>query len=109
MSAIVVVDLDDLRAMIRAEVRAARDGAPPCTDGPAFLARRAFAERVDMAARTVDKLLARGLPHVGTGRLLRVDVRAADAWLRDNLATVGEDEPDSVTKLARKNARKGAR
>jgi phage terminase Nu1 subunit (DNA packaging protein) len=57
--------------------------------------------------RTVDKLIARGLPVVGRGRLLRVDVAAADEWLRLHLGDEPEDEGDDVERLARANA--GAR
>jgi hypothetical protein len=85
--------------------------APAPTDGPTFATRGAYAERVSVSRRTLDALIARGLPIIGRGRLLRVDVPAADAWLRDHLGDDANPNPglgvDPVEALARKNAERG--
>lgn len=75
----------------------------------AFLTRTNFAKRVDLSPRTIDTLIGRGLPCIGKGRLLRVDVTAADAWLRAHLAEDPPADDDPVAALARRNATRGGR
>ena len=53
-----------------------RDPAP-VTD------KRGYAERWGFSLRTVDNLLAKGLPHLKIGaRRVRIEIAAADQWMR---------------------------
>lgn len=79
-----------------------------------FMTRKRFARRACLSVRTVDALIDRGLPVIGKARLLRVDVVAADAWLRAHLGEqveapepVADEDPDAA--LARKNASRGSK
>jgi hypothetical protein len=82
--------LDHLRAEARREGAAAARAvleeavpAPPPEPRPVirFAKIAAYADRVGLSARKIHELIQGGLPTVGTGRLRRVDVEAADAWL----------------------------
>ena len=63
------------------------------TTGPTALAqqpvrdyenKKQFADRLGVSLRTVDNLLARGLPHVKiTRKLIRIPRLAADEWLAE--------------------------
>jgi hypothetical protein len=47
-----------------------------------FMSVGAYAERIGVSLRSAWNLVREGLPTVGKGRLRRVDVAAADAWMR---------------------------
>ncbi len=74
-----------------------------------FMTRVAYAERVSVSARTLDTLIGRGLPCIGRGRLLRVDVAAADRWLREHLAEDAPEAEDEVSRAAQASVDKALR
>jgi excisionase family DNA binding protein len=48
--------------------------------------KKQFAERLGVSLRTVDNLLARGMPHVKlTRKLVRIPRMAADEWIAERL------------------------
>jgi excisionase family DNA binding protein len=48
--------------------------------------KKQFAERLSVSLRTVDNLLARGMPHVKlTRKLVRIPRVAADEWIAERL------------------------
>jgi hypothetical protein len=98
--AVIVTTPEELRALIRDEVRAALAPARAEPE-PIYLRVPAYAERVAMGERTVWTLVRKGLPCIGVGRSRRVDVRAADTWLK------GEQEhvDDAIERDARRAAR----
>jgi phage terminase Nu1 subunit (DNA packaging protein) len=53
---------------------------------PLFATRATFAALIDASTRHVDRLVARGLPVIGKGKALRIDVELAVQWLRDREA-----------------------
>lgn len=63
-----------------------------------------WGDRIGVSRRTAWTLVGKGAPTVGSGRLRRVDVRAADAWLAARAQT-----DDAIERRARKNASKTAR
>ena len=69
-------------ALVLAEVEARLAKVPAPTPERIYMRCEQFAERHAISKRTVSKLLREGLPHFGAGKLLRIDVAAADAWLR---------------------------
>lgn len=72
--------------------------------GPLLLRKAEYAERIGYSVRTLDKLIAAGLPTRGQRKLLRVVVAEADEWLLSQDAGDAED----VDLLAMRNARKQA-
>ncbi len=106
------LDLDSILDALAARVAAKLPVPAEHALEHAFMKRATFAKRIDVSERTVDGLIARGLPCIGKGRLLRVDVARADVWLRDHLGddapeTQADEDPDAA--LARKNASRGSR
>lgn len=56
---------------------------PPIRD---YENKKQFAERLGVSLRTVDNLLAKGLPHVKlTRKLIRIPRAAADEWMAERL------------------------
>ena len=103
-SALVIVTVDDLRVMIREEVRAA---LAPAAEPESLYARVAdYARRVRVSERTAWNWVRQGVPTIGQGRTRRVDVHAADHWLR---ARGGEQLDDAVERRARTDARQATR
>jgi excisionase family DNA binding protein len=48
--------------------------------------KKQFAERLGISLRTVDNLLAKGMPHVKlTRKLIRIPRAVADEWLSERL------------------------
>jgi excisionase family DNA binding protein len=48
--------------------------------------KKQFSERLSVSLRTVDNLLARGMPHVKlTRKLVRIPRMAADEWISQRL------------------------
>jgi hypothetical protein len=47
---------------------------------------REYATRVGFSVRTLHDLIGQGLPTIGEGKLRRVEVAAADAWIAARLA-----------------------
>ena len=48
--------------------------------------KKQFAERLGVSLRTVDNLLAKGMPHVKlTRKLIRIPRAAADEWMAERL------------------------
>jgi phage terminase Nu1 subunit (DNA packaging protein) len=82
---------------------------------PIFASRGTFAALIDCSTKHVDRLVARGMPVIGRGRSLRVDVERAIAWLRDVEAhepasnDVDADEAAGRAAAARAASRKGGR
>lgn len=73
------------------------------SDRSRLLMRKAeYADRVGYSVRTLDKLIAAGLPTHGHGKLLRIVVNDADEWLLARDAGSLED----VDLLAMRNATK---
>lgn len=64
-----------------------------------------YATRIAVSERAAWSMVARGMPTIGSGRMRRVDVRRADAWLRDRHEAID----DAVEKSARASARKAAK
>lgn len=78
-------------------------GAPATKPEVKFMKLAAYARHIDASLRYVKGLRPKGLPVVGSGRGLRVDVAAADDWLRRRGA-----QP-TIEELARANARRAPR
>ncbi len=100
---LVVVAADELRALIGEAVREALAPARAEPE-PIYLRVRAYAERVTMSERTVWTFVRKGLPCIGVGRSRRVDVKAADAWLKGERDQVD----DGIERDARRAARRAA-
>ena len=97
----------ELRAdpTLAAELRSILGVASPAPQPePIYLAVRAYARRLGVSERTAWSWAAAGMPCVGAGRTRRVDVRAADAWLRDRRDVAD----DAVERQARAAARRAA-
>jgi hypothetical protein len=89
-----------------AQVRGVLGGVGTATDGGPLLMRKGgYAERIGYSVRTLDKLIAAGLPTRGRGKLLRIVVADADEWLLAQAV----DDLDDVDLLAIRNARKRSR
>lgn len=99
---IVVVSPEELRALIREEVRAALAPAPE----PEALYMRVseFAEWMGVSERHVWSLVKQGLPTIGAGRARRVETRSAVEWMRGQ----HEQVDDAVERDARRAARRAA-
>lgn len=67
-----------------------------------FLDPDGFGARHKITADTVRRYVKAGMPHQRIGRLIRIDVAQADAWLRDGGAT------SDAARDARTHARHGA-
>ena len=50
---------------------------------PAYVRAPAYARARGYTPEAVRKWCSQGMPHLGAGKALRVDVVRADAWLRD--------------------------
>jgi hypothetical protein len=85
-------------------------GAPPgpAPAEPVFMRLKEYAARVGYSKRTIEAFVARDLPTVGHGRLLRVEVRSADEWIR-SLNGQRQKALDDITEDARQDARRSAR
>lgn len=57
---------------------------------PRLAKRATFAAVIDCSTRTVDRLVRRGLPSIGSGRARRIDVEAALTWLRTHPDALNE-------------------
>jgi hypothetical protein len=79
-------------------------GAPPVK----FMKIADYARRTGYSVRTVENFLVEGLPSVGERRLRRVDVEAADEWIRGRAARDQADH-DAFEEDARRDARRGGR
>jgi hypothetical protein len=79
-------------------------GRPPAhVSEPVFVRVAAYAARTGISERKVWDLVASGLPTIGSGRSRRVDVVAADAWLR---AQGASEVDDAIERRARLDARR---
>ena len=104
--------VDDLLAAVAEALRARPDvaaalreslGVPMSTSrGPEkkYMSVVEYARHVGLSKRTVENLLRRGLPLVGRGRLRRVPVAEADAWMRQGTSQ------DALERRARLDARR---
>lgn len=72
--------LDELFARIGGAAPVA--AAPPPSDEPTFMKVAAYAKKRGYARSTIQKYLDAGMPSVPGRGGRRVDVRAADAWIR---------------------------
>jgi hypothetical protein len=82
---VVTISLDELRAVVADAVREAmRAHEPEPQTEVLFATAKAYAARAGVSLRTVRKLVADGLPTVGSGRMRRIDVKRADAWMREH-------------------------
>ena len=95
--------LGELRAVLGTE-RVAPTKAPLLL----FARRERYSRRVGLSVRTLDNLLPPAC-WVGAGKLRRVRVAEADAWLSEHLGDEREaaESGDDVTALARRQARAG--
>jgi hypothetical protein len=84
--------LADVEALL-AEARPRSEPAPEIV----FAKLGAYAKRVGLSLRTLRDLIDEGLPTIGSGRLRRVDVEAADRWLRGRAPRSENDASSSVT------------
>src|SRR5438067_1774403 len=92
----------ELRRRVGVLVHEAIAPTTPKTEPTAIYMRRgAYAKRVGVCVRTLDAYRDAGLPCVGEGRRLRIDVAAADAWLKRYEAPVAD-----VEERARREARR---
>ncbi len=82
---------------------AALDQRSDDANDPLFVRVPAYAERTGVSERKMWDLVAKGLPTIGAGRARRVDVRAADEWLRAQAAL---DVNDALERRARLDARR---
>jgi hypothetical protein len=102
VSAIARAVADELMPQIVAALRGeTREVAPP---PPEYMRAGEFAARMGVSRRTCATGIKRGLPVARSGRVVRVDVAAADRWLRDR-----ERPSDDVERAARAAARRAAR
>lgn len=94
--------------------RAANDDAPTSrvTIGAAYVPRDVpilakpgtFATLTDACTKTVHRWVASGMPHVGSGRSLRIDVDAAIAWLREQSTDAPDDDETAGWRAAMREA-----
>jgi excisionase family DNA binding protein len=100
-----VVNLRRAAAALR-ELAAALDeegaAATPAPGTPEYMTPDEYAARVHVTPRTVRKLVEDGMPSARIGRVLRVKVREADAWLE--LRNSGALARKSATIAATKGA-----
>ena len=84
--------------------------AVTAAEGPPakFMKIAAYARRTGYSVRTIENFLIEGLPTVGERRLRRVDVEAADEWIRGRVVRDREGR-DAVEEEAREDARRGGR
>lgn len=86
-----------------AQVRSALiGGGVPNHPGPFLMRKGDYADHAGYSVRTLDKLIAAGLPTRGHGKLLRIVVTDADDWLLAHDA----ENLDEVDLLAMRNATK---
>lgn len=73
------------REDVRAALREAMDVRPPlATEKPVLYATvKQYAERQHVSARTVERWVRTGLPSYRHGKVRRIPVADADAWLRE--------------------------
>jgi hypothetical protein len=90
----------DLAAAVASVLQPPAGGeAPP---RKIFMTVSEYAAHVGFSKRTIENLIGRGLPLSGSGRLRRVPVVEADAWLREGRAE------DALERRARLDARRSA-
>jgi hypothetical protein len=89
----------DLAARLRVVLALASGPAEPI-----YLRVPDWAERAGVSRRTAWTWVGAGLPTVGTGRTRRVDVKLADAWLRERASV-----DDAIEKRARADATRAAK
>jgi len=75
---------------------------------PEFMKVDEYATRVGYSPRTIANFIREGLPTVGRRRLLRIDVEAADEWIR-TLRARRQEARDSIAQEAREAARRPSR
>jgi hypothetical protein len=106
---LLVAMVGELRAdpKLAAELRDLLVAPAPAAPKPEalYLKVSAYAEHAALSKRTIWNLIRLGMPVVGAGRLLRVDVRAADAWRRDQRTIVAS----ALVREARASATRAAR
>jgi len=94
--------LEALAAGLRAEAAALVDGDREST--PAYMTIADYAARVALSKRTIVYRIGEGLPTVGRGRGRRVDVAAADEWLKSHHERDDELVDDALENQARRAA-----
>lgn len=83
------------------------EAVPSPEPTPIYMRVAPFARRIGVCERTAWKLVRKGLPTSGTGRLRRVDVAAADLWMKQR--GDGQVGRANVEERARRDARRGKR
>ncbi len=82
-AAVIVVTLspDELRAVVREELRAALAEHVPAPAAAALVDRHELARMLDVSAATVTRMTAEGMPHVFAGASPRYSLDEVRAWL----------------------------
>ena len=89
-------------------VSVAANPPPLGLPAPEFMKVDEYATRVGYSPRTIANFIREGLPTVGRRRLLRIDVEAADEWIR-TLRARRQEARDSIAQEAREAARRPSR
>ena len=90
------------RPELLATLRSLLVDSGPAEPIPTYVTVGAFAQRVGVAKRTVENWITQGLPVVRGGRVRRIPIVEADAWLKTGGATNG------LERRARRDARRVA-
>lgn len=97
---LVLVDLDDLTALVREAVRAELSAVP--ADQSEYLDARKLAELLGVARTTVPQLVKReGLPTIRLGRAYRFRRAEVVAWLEARTVRSGAHATKHLSSLAR--------
>jgi len=78
----IIAELKDLQSRVDQllELATKDDAATPDESDPAFMTQAEYAKRAKVNVATVRKWVRAGMPHKRRGRLVMIEVRAADAW-----------------------------
>lgn len=81
MTAVVLVSPNELRALIRDELRATLAEREPAPTGAPLVDRRELGRTLAVSTATVTRLTSEGMPHVFVGDSPRYSIEDVRAWL----------------------------
>ena len=83
----------------------ARLSATPVEPTAMFATVANYAHRVGFSRRSIENMIRDGLPTIGVGSGLRIDVERADAWVRLRRAPRPDVSPEEAAERGRAAAR----